>query len=53
MLFRAYELLFDPDIPPAVAIDEGIELARSFGTTDSPKFVNGVLDRLLKEHPDK
>lgn len=48
-----YELLFDPDIPPAVAIDEGIELARSFGTTDSPKFVNGVLDRLLKEHPDK
>jgi transcription antitermination factor NusB len=45
-----YELLFDDEIPPAVAIDEAIELARSFGTTESPKFVNGVLDRLMKEH---
>jgi len=36
--------------PPVVAIDEAIELARSFGTTESPKFVNGVLDRLMKEH---
>lgn len=45
-----YELLFDDDIPPAVAIDEAIELARSFGTTESPKFVNGILDRLRKDH---
>lgn len=45
-----YELLFDDEIPPAVAIDEAIELARSFGTTGSPKFVNGVLDRVMKEH---
>jgi N utilization substance protein B len=35
--------------PPAVVIDEAIELAREFSTSDSPKFVNGVLDKVLKE----
>ena len=44
-----YELLFDPDIPSAVAINEAIELARAFGTTDSPSFVNGILDQLAKK----
>ena len=43
-----YELLHAPDLPPAVVINEAIELARSFGTTDSPRFVNGVLDRIRK-----
>ena len=42
----AFEVLHCPDMPPAVAIDEAIELARRFGTADSPAFVNGVLDRL-------
>ncbi len=42
----AYELLFLPGTPPRVAIDEAIELARRFGSADSPGFVNGVLDRL-------
>ncbi len=42
----AYELLFAPDTPPNVAIDEAIELARKFGSLDSPSFVNGVLDKL-------
>jgi transcription antitermination factor NusB len=44
-----YELLFDPGIPSAVAINEAIELARAFGTTDSPSFVNGILDQLAKK----
>ncbi len=44
----AYELLFDNDVPAAVAINEAIELARAFGTTESPAFVNGVLDRMAK-----
>ncbi len=49
----AYELLFDPEVPPGVAIDEAVELAKAFGTTDSPRFVNGVLDRLAKSRrPD-
>jgi len=39
----AYELLFRPDIPPRVAINEAVELAKEFGTEDSPAFVNGSL----------
>jgi N utilization substance protein B len=42
----AFEVLFCPDTPPKVALDEIIELARRFGSADSPAFVNGVLDRL-------
>ena len=48
-----YELLFDSEIPPRVAINEAIELARSFGTTESPRFVNGVLDRLARERAEE
>jgi N utilization substance protein B len=42
----AYELLFAPDTPAGVAIDEAIELARRYGSADSPGFVNGVLDQI-------
>jgi N utilization substance protein B len=42
----AYELLFAPDTPAGVAIDEAIELARRYGSGDSPGFVNGVLDQI-------
>ncbi|CAN5383837.1 transcription antitermination factor NusB [soil metagenome] len=41
-----YELLFQPDVPRPVVIDEAIEIAKRFGTLDSPAFVNGVLDRV-------
>ena len=41
-----YEILFRDDTPPKVAIDEAIELAKRFGTADSPRFVNGILDRI-------
>ncbi|MBM3253318.1 MAG: transcription antitermination factor NusB, partial [Candidatus Omnitrophica bacterium] len=44
-----YELLYLEDIPPKVAINEAVELAKKFGDSDSGKFVNGVLDRILKE----
>lgn len=47
----AYELLHVSDTPAAVAFDEAIELARRFGSADSPAFVNGVLDRLRREAP--
>jgi N utilization substance protein B len=39
-----YELLHDPETPPAVVIDEAIELARRFSTEEAVPFVNGVLD---------
>jgi transcription antitermination protein NusB len=42
----AFEILHMPETPPSVALDEAIELARRFGSADSPKFVNGVLDKL-------
>lgn len=40
----AYSLLYVDSIPPSVAIDEGVSLAREFGSDDSYRFVNGVLD---------
>ncbi|MBX3399582.1 MAG: transcription antitermination factor NusB [Gemmataceae bacterium] len=44
-----YEMRFAAEpLPPAIAIDEVIELARRFGSADSPGFVNGVLDRIAK-----
>jgi len=42
------ELLFFPDIPRAVSIDEAIELTKIYGTADSYKFVNGVLDTITE-----
>ena len=44
----ATELMFMDDIPPKVAIQEGIHLAEAYGGRDSPRFVNGVLDALYK-----
>ncbi|MGP4020007.1 transcription antitermination factor NusB [Saccharopolyspora sp. 5N708] len=41
-----YELLFSDDVPPAVAIDEAVELVKALSTDDSPRFVNGVLGRI-------
>lgn len=43
-----YEILHT-ELPAAVAIDEAIELAKKFGTSDSGRFVNGILDRIAKE----
>jgi N utilization substance protein B len=44
-----YEMFFCLDTPPIVAINEAIEVARRLGTPDSPRFVNGVLDRLKQQ----
>ncbi|MFH1263574.1 MAG: transcription antitermination factor NusB [Pseudomonadota bacterium] len=44
----AFEILFAPEIPPAVAMDEAIELAKKYGEEHSPPFVNGILDRISK-----
>jgi len=42
-----YELLFTADTPPAVVIDEAVEIAKRFGSERSSQFVNGVLDGFL------
>lgn len=44
-----YELVFREDIPAKVAINEAIEIAKSFGSESSGKFVNGVLGAIFKE----
>ncbi len=47
----AWELLYDEGVPPKVAITEAIRLARDFGSDDkTPRLVNGVLDRIAREH---
>ncbi len=44
-----FELLYEPEPSPVAAIlNESIELARRFGTEESPKFVNGVLDKISR-----
>ena len=48
-----FELLFSEDIPPKVAINEAIELAKRFGDVDSPRFVNGILDKIYKMERSK
>ena len=44
-----YELTYCKDVPYKVVINEAIELAKSFATDDSHKFVNGVLDKVVKQ----
>jgi N utilization substance protein B len=44
-----YELKFSADVPGKVAINEAIEIAKRYGTSESPAFVNGILDRCLEE----
>lgn len=44
----ASEILFDPEVPPKVALQEGIRLGGQYGGPESPRFVNGVLDAVLR-----
>ncbi len=48
-----YELIFRIDIPKNVTINEAIEIAKKFGTEESPAFVNGILDEIATALPDK
>ena len=44
-----YEMLHTSEVPPVVCINEAIEIAKRFGSEDSGRFVNGILDRLKEE----
>lgn len=44
-----WELKWSADVPAKVAINEAIEIAKRYGTAESPAFVNGILDRCLEE----
>ena len=45
----AYELMKEPQTPSSVIIDEAVEMAKRFGEADSPPFVNGVLDAVMRK----
>ena len=45
----AYELAFEPEVPGRATLNEAIELAKRYGTEDSGKFVNGILDRIAQD----
>lgn len=47
-----YEILYSEDVPPIVAINEAVEIAKSFGDTNSPKFVNGVLSTVMHKYKE-
>mgnify|MGYP006296276677 CR=1 FL=1 len=49
----AYQLKFCEKIPPRVAINESIELAKTFSSEQSPRFINGVLDAVFKKLPER
>ena len=45
-----YELFFSEEkLAPTVAINEAVEIARIYGTDDSPRFINGVLGKMVRE----
>ncbi len=44
-----YEIKYDDQVPEAAAINEAVELAKYYGTDESPRFVNGVLARLVRD----
>ena len=48
-----YEMLFDPDVPTGVAINEAVELAKQFGGDDSASFINGILGKIAAAHDKK
>ncbi|ULQ46194.1 transcription antitermination factor NusB [Flagellatimonas centrodinii] len=49
LLIGAYELMFKPEVPWKVCVNEAVNLAKMFGAEDGYKFVNGVLDKLARE----
>jgi N utilization substance protein B len=48
-----YELVFCSDIPLNVSLDEAIEIGKRFGSEDSAKFINGVLDQIAHSRAAK
>ena len=46
-----FELLWLPDVPAKVVINEALELAKRFADEESKRFVNGMLDRIIQEDP--
>ncbi len=48
-----FELLYLPDVPSNVAINEAIEIGKRYGTQDTPPFINGILDKISQQAEKK
>ena len=53
MRFAVYELLYRNDIPPAVTINESLEIAKKFSSSEAASFINGLLDKIARESRKK
>lgn len=51
MRIAVYEIIFNSEVPKAVAIDEAVEIAKKYGSQKSPGFINGILGQI--EEPEK
>ena len=49
MRMALFEMLYSPEIPDAVAVNEAVELAKIYGSEDSARFINGILGNVMKE----
>lgn len=47
-----YEILYINEIDPVISINEAVEIAKSYSTSNSPKFINGILDNIRKKHQE-
>ena len=50
LLLGAFELTRQPEVPPKVAINEAVDLAKTFGPSESHRYVNAILDQVAKKH---
>ncbi len=48
-----YELLYASGVPPEVALDEAVVLAKKYGTEQAQSFINGILDRIWKDDRER
>ncbi len=48
-----YEIVFSSEVPPVVAINEAVEIAKEYGDHSSPKFINGVLSNVMKKYHEE
>lgn len=53
MRLALYEMLYCPEIPQRVTLNEAIEIAKRFGGDDSAKFINGILDKFIEDEQKK
>ena len=53
MRFAVYEILYRNDIPPAVTINEALEIAKKYSSSEAASFINGLLDKIARDSGKK